>query len=139
MKHLALIPILLSSSAWVFSQQTVTLKNVSIIDGTGGLVRRNPNLTISNGMIQSIGEVSGINAAAKEIDMGGHFIMPLMNNAHGHLGNVKDTTMSASNYTPENIRHQLQRYLSYGVGAVLSMGSEHPIGIKVRDSSRAGS
>ena len=121
-----------------FTQQTLILKNVSIIDGTGAPARRNTNLTISNGMVQSIGRIANANTAAMQIDMGGHFIMPLMNNAHGHLGNVKDTTMSAANYTPENISHQLRRYLQYGVGAILSMGSEHPIGVKVRDSSRAG-
>ena len=124
---------------WVFSQQQiVVLKNVSIIDGTGAPVRRNTNLVISNGMIQSIGAVGRVDAAAKQVDMGGHFIMPLMNNVHGHLGNVKDTTMSAANYTPENVRHQLQRYLDYGVGAMLSLGADHPIGVKIRDSSRAG-
>ena len=137
MKILVYLPALLLPG-WAFSQSTVVLKNVSIIDGTGAPVRRNTNVTISNGTIQSIGAVANANAAARQIDMGGHFIMPLMNNAHGHLGNVKDTTMSASNYTPENIRHQLQRYLHYGIGAILSMGSEHPIGVKVRDSSRAG-
>jgi len=88
-----------------FTQQTLILKNVSIIDGTGAPARRNTNLTISNGKVQSIGRIANANTAAMQIDMGGHFIMPLMNNAHGHLGNVKDTTMSAANYTPENISH----------------------------------
>jgi imidazolonepropionase-like amidohydrolase len=122
--------------ACLFSQSTTVLKNVSIIDGTGTPVRKNTNLIIRDGIIQNISQ--SIPAGGTSIDMTGKFIMPLISNAHGHLGNVKDTTMSASNYTPANVRHQLQRYLDYGVGAILSMGTEQPIGVKIRDSSRAG-
>jgi imidazolonepropionase-like amidohydrolase len=117
-------------------QPGIILKNVSIIDGTGTPVRKNTNLAIRDDIIQNIGQ--SIPAGSISIDMTGKFIMPLISNAHGHLGNVKDTTMSASNYTPANVRHQLQRYLNYGVGAILSMGTEQPIGVKIRDSSRAG-
>src|SRR4051812_17303273 len=99
MRSLLFMLVLWLLPGWVFSQQIVVLKNVSIIDGTGASVRRNTNLVISDGVIQSIGAVGRVNAAAKQVDMGGHFIMPLINNVHGHLGNVKDTTMSAANYT----------------------------------------
>lgn len=118
--------------------QSVVLKNVSIIDGTGAAVRRNTNMLIKDGVIQGIGRIAPADNVLTTVDMEGRFIMPLLTNAHGHLGNVKDTTMSAANYTPENVRHQLQRYLDYGVGAILSMGTEHPVGVKIRDSSRAG-
>jgi imidazolonepropionase-like amidohydrolase len=121
--------------ALLFYQPGVVLVNVSVIDGTGAPARRE-NMVITGATIKSIG--ASIPANLPAIDMSGKYIMPLINNAHGHLGNVKDTTMSAANYTPANVRHQLQRYLDYGVGAVLSMGTEQPIGIKIRDSSRAG-
>ncbi|MES1250257.1 MAG: hypothetical protein ABUL46_06200, partial [Chitinophaga rupis] len=127
---MALIAVLL------FQQPAVVLKHVSIIDGTGAPVRMNTDMVISRGIIRTIGKPGPSGAAT--IDMAGKFIMPLISNAHGHLGNVKDTTMSASNYTPANVRHQLQRYQDYGVGAILSMGTEQPVGVKIRDSSRAG-
>lgn len=127
---MALVAVLL------FQQPAIVLKHVSIIDGTGAPVRMNTDMVISRGIIRTIGKPAPSGAAT--IDMTGKFIMPLISNAHGHLGNVKDTTMSASNYTPANVRHQLQRYLDYGVGAVLSMGTEQPVGVKIRDSSRAG-
>ncbi|MBN9384334.1 MAG: amidohydrolase family protein [Chitinophagaceae bacterium] len=120
----------------LFQQPAVVLKNVSIVDGTGASVRRNTNMVISGGVIKSIGQP--VPAGAHTVDLSGKFIMPLISNAHGHLGNVRDTTMAASNYTPANVRHQLQRYQDYGVGAVLSMGTEQPVGVKIRDSSRAG-
>jgi imidazolonepropionase-like amidohydrolase len=120
----------------LFQQPAIVLKHVSIIDGTGAPVRMNTDMVISQGIIRTIGKPAP--SGATTLDMAGKFIMPLISNAHGHLGNVKDTTMSASNYTPANVRHQLQRYQDYGVGAVLSMGTEQPVGVKIRDSSRAG-
>ncbi|HVU55208.1 MAG TPA: hypothetical protein VHD83_09130, partial [Puia sp.] len=137
MKRLSSFAVFLAWPCLAFCQNIV-LKNVSIIDGTGTAVRRNTNMVITDGVIQGIGRVKPMSGPVTTLDMEGHFIMPLINNAHGHLGNVKDTTMSAANYTPENVRNQLQRYLSYGVGAILSMGTEHPVGVKIRDSSQAG-
>jgi len=137
MKNLYFLAVILVLPALVFSQ-SIVLKNVSIIDGTGAAVRRNTNMVIKDGVIQGIGGVNPMSGPVTTVDMEGHFIMPLITNAHGHLGNVKDTTMSASNYTSDNVRNQLQRYLSYGVGAMLSMGTEQPLGVKIRDSSRAG-
>jgi len=136
MRNLPLTAAFLILPVWLFSQPAWVLKNVSIIDGTGAPARMHTDMVISGGMIKSIGQPAP--AGVPTVDMSGKFIMPLINNAHGHLGNVKDTTMSASNYTPANVRHQLQRYLDYGVGAILSMGTEHPVGVKIRDSSRAG-
>jgi imidazolonepropionase-like amidohydrolase len=125
--------------------QNIVLKNVSIVDGTGAAVRRNTDMFITNGVIQGIGRTKAeggtgrsANKPATTVDMEGHFIMPLISNAHGHLGNVKDTTASSANYTSANVRNQLQRYLRYGVGAVLSMGTEQPLGVAIRDSSREG-
>jgi imidazolonepropionase-like amidohydrolase len=137
MRNILFAALFLGLPACLYSQQpTVVLKNVSIIDGTGTPVRRNTDMVISGGVIKSIGQQAP--SGAITINMAGKFIMPLINNAHGHLGNVKDTTTAASNYTPANVRHQLQRYLDFGVGAVLSMGTEQPVGVKIRDSSRAG-
>ncbi|HVW59548.1 MAG TPA: hypothetical protein VHC48_05925, partial [Puia sp.] len=120
----------------LFQQPAIVLKHVSIIDGTGAPARMNTDMVISQGIVRTIGKPAPSDAAT--IDMAGKFIMPLISNAHGHLGNVKDTTMSASNYTSANVRHQLLRYQNYGVGAILSMGTEQPVGVKIRDSSRAG-
>jgi len=120
----------------LFQQPSIVLKNVSIIDGTGAPVRMNTDMVISQGIIRTIGKPAP--SGAVTIDLSGKYIMPLISNAHGHLGNVKDTTMSDANYTPANVRHQLQRYQDYGVGAILSMGTEQPVGVKIRDSSKAG-
>jgi imidazolonepropionase-like amidohydrolase len=72
------------------------------------------------------------------IDLHGQTIMPLIINAHGHLGLTLGTTQSASNQTDDNFRHQLLRYQEYGVGAVLSMGTDGKRFAAIRQKSRSG-
>jgi len=62
----------------------------------------------------------------------------LIINTHGHLGLTKGSTQSAANQTDENIRHQLLRYQEYGVGAILSMGTDGKRFAEIREESRRG-
>lgn len=122
-----------------WSQSTTVLQHVNLIDGTGKALQTDTNIIIKDGVI------TGIFAAGKEIpkgttvvDLSGKYIMPQILNVHGHLGIMKDTTMSAANYTEENIKHQLLRYQQFGVGTVLSMGTEQPAIFALKNASRAG-
>jgi imidazolonepropionase-like amidohydrolase len=72
------------------------------------------------------------------VDMLGKTIMPLIINTHGHLGILKGTTMSSANCTEGNIRRHLLRYEAYGVGAVLSMGTDHEEIFALRKASHHG-
>jgi len=135
MKIVCLLLLLASGPGLLFAQKTV-LHDVTIIDGTGAPAKPHTNLIMSGDRINSIGNV--IPADARVIDMKGKYIMPEIICGHAHLGNLKDTIASAANYTPDNIRRQLQKYQDYGIGAVLSMGTEQPVGLPTRDSSRAG-
>ena len=92
------------------SQQTI-LQHVNVIDGTGHKVKPNQYVVIAGDKITFIGSLLN-NAAVKatQIDMTGKYIMPTIINTHGHLGNLKDTITSASNYTAANVRNQLLRY-----------------------------
>ena len=121
------------------SQMTI-LQHVNVIDGTGRPVKPNQFVTITGDKITVIGnQLNNVSAAnAIRIDMTGKYIMPTIINTHGHLGNLKDTLSSPANYTAANVRNQLLRYEQYGVAAILSMGTEQPIGIALRDSSREG-
>ncbi|PYV28798.1 MAG: amidohydrolase, partial [Acidobacteria bacterium] len=47
-------------------------------------------------------------------------------------------TQSAANYTEENIRSQLDKYLACGVGTVLSLGSDQDLIYELRDAQRSG-
>jgi imidazolonepropionase-like amidohydrolase len=122
-----------------FAQQPTVLTNVTVIDGTGRPAQRNGTVVIKGDRIQSIG--AGHEhppSSAKVIDLQGQTIMPLIINTHGHLGLTKGTTQSAANQTDDNFRHQLLRYQEYGVGAVLSMGTDGKRFAEIRGESRRG-
>jgi len=72
------------------------------------------------------------------LDGRGETLMPELIGCHEHLGLLKGTSMSAANYTRENILRQLIKYEHYGVGEVLSLGSDHDLIFGLRDSSHAG-
>jgi imidazolonepropionase-like amidohydrolase len=121
------------------AQQQIVLTNVTVIDGTGSPAQSNRTVAIKGDRILSIG--AGHERApvsAKVIDLHGQTIMPLIINAHGHLGLTMGTTQSASNQTEDNFRHQLLRYQEYGVGAVLSMGTDGKRFAEIREESRRG-
>ena len=119
--------------------QIIVLRNVTIIDGNGGPPRTNAALVIDGEKIRGI--TSARLQPPKEasvIDLSGKFIMPEIVNAHGHLGLLKGTKMSAANYTKENVERQLLQYQDYGVGAVLVMGTDRDEVYGWRTESRQG-
>jgi imidazolonepropionase-like amidohydrolase len=121
------------------AQQLTVLKNVNVIDGTGARVLQNEIVIIAGDRIQKIlGAQSPTPSNATIVDLHGATIMPLILNAHGHLGLVKGTSTSASNQTDDNLRHQLFRYQEYGVGAILSMGTDGQRFAEIREASRRG-
>jgi imidazolonepropionase-like amidohydrolase len=134
-----LMVLALMTCADASAQQPIVLTNVTIIDGTGRPAQRNRTVVIQGDRIQSIGAGhEHTPLSAKVIDLQGQTIMPLIINAHGHLGLTQGTTQSAANQTDENLRHQLLRYQEYGVGAVLSMGTDGKRFAEIRKESRRG-
>ncbi len=128
----------LTLSTGLHAQQVVVLKNVNVIDGTGAPAHPNRTVVIQGDRIESISGPARTPSNATVVDLHGATIMPLILNTHGHLGLVKGTTSSAANQTDDNIRHQLLRYQEYGVGAVLSMGTDGPRFAEIREASRQG-
>jgi imidazolonepropionase-like amidohydrolase len=128
--------LLAGCSGLLHGQQTIVLENVTVIDGAGHPAIPNTTVVIAGKKILSIGNTSA--AGATVVDMTGKYIMPEIIDCHSHVGNLKGTTTTGENYTPANVRHQLARFQDYGIGAILSMGTEQPIGVALRDSSKAG-
>jgi imidazolonepropionase-like amidohydrolase len=125
--------------AGAFAQQATVLTNVTIVDGTGSPAQHDRTVVVKADRIESIG--AGHEhppSSAKVIDLHGQTIMPLIINTHGHLGLTKGTSGSQANETDDNIRHQLLRYQEYGVGAVLSMGTDGKRFAEIREESRRG-
>src|SRR5712692_9474857 len=121
-------------------QPTTVLRNVAVLDGTGKSVQPKQDVAIRADKILSIKPAgSPLPKGVKTVDLAGKTIIPELINSHGHLGLLKGTTMSSSNYTEQNIRRQLLRYEAYGVGAVLALGTDHDEIFALRESSRQGS
>jgi imidazolonepropionase-like amidohydrolase len=133
MKNLLVIILFLISLRSGYSQsgETVLLKNVSVIDGTGSAAQKNVSVLIKAGKIASISKQSDAKDA-KVIDLAGKTIMPLLTNVHGHLG------MALNNHSHAQLLKELLRYESYGVGTVVSMGTDKEGIFSIRDSSRMG-
>jgi len=130
---------LMISSMQCLGQQVTVLQHVTIIDGDEHAAMRNKSVVMNGDSIESIlPSPAHVPAGAKVIDMHDQTIMPLIICTHGHLGLVKGTSQSADNQTEDNLRHQLSRYEMYGVGAVLSMGTDGKKFAEWRDESRRG-
>ena len=115
------------------------LLNATVIDGTGGAPQPHTAIVIRDGKITNItrGKIRPA-ADAIQIDCSDKYIMPEIIDCHTHVGNLKGTSTSSDNYSSGNVRRQLLLFQDYGVGAILSMGTEQPLGVAIRDSSRNG-
>jgi imidazolonepropionase-like amidohydrolase len=118
------------------SSESILLKNVTVIDGSGKPSQKGMNVLLKDGRIVSISRENS--QSGKVIDLSGKTIMPLLTNVHAHLGMSKGTTVAPENFSREQIVKELQRYLSYGVGTVVSMGSDKELIFSLRDESRSG-
>lgn len=116
------------------------IKDVTLIDGSGADARSHVSLLIQEDTIVAILPAASNYPlqGAREIDGTGKTIMPLLICDHAHVGLLKGNDVNAANYTPDNVRRQLMQYLEYGVGTVLSLGTDQPSVFMFRDASRAG-
>jgi imidazolonepropionase-like amidohydrolase len=114
------------------------LSGARLIIGDGGTVLEPADLLIRNGMIESVGHVSGAQADAR-IDLSGKTIMPTIINMHGHIGYLKGATTDKANYSRENVLDHLHRLAYYGISVFQSLGTDRDdIELAVRDDQRAG-
>jgi imidazolonepropionase-like amidohydrolase len=124
--------------ATVHAQVTV-LRHVTVIDGEGGPPRHDVALVIEGEKIRSITDAKiEPPKDATVIDLSRKFVMPEIVNAHGHLGLLKGTRLSAGNYTKENVERHLLQYQDYGVGTVLVMGTDRDEAFAWRSESHDG-
>lgn len=109
----------------VSSGETILLKHTNLIDGSAGAIVKDIDLLIRDGKIASIGK--NLPSADKIMDCTGKYIVPAFVSAHVHVGTLKGKQTVATNYTRENILHQLEKYQRYGILQVLSMGTDHQL------------
>lgn len=119
----------------------LVLEGARLIDGTGRPAVENSVLIIERGKIRAAGKVGAIKypRGARVVDLRGKTVMPALVNVHGHLGLSKDGLTAASgSYAEETVRGQLERYLAYGVGTVLALGTDQDLIYELRQRERSG-
>lgn len=146
-KRFAVLPLLAAIVLGVFSasvihaQGAIALKGARLIDGTGKPAVENSVLVIQGGRVVAAGPASSVKIpqGADVRDVSGKTIMPAMINLHGHLGlSNNGADNAAANYTQENVVKQLNKYLSFGVATVASLGQDDDLIYSIRDAQHAG-
>lgn len=120
--------------------ETIVLKNVTVIDGTGAAALPNAAIVMSDGKIAWVGPVANLKtpAGAKVEDLSGKFVMPGIIDSHVHIGIMHDVTQDIKYYTRENVQADLKTYAAYGVTAVQILGTDKDLIFDIRKEERAG-
>jgi imidazolonepropionase-like amidohydrolase len=120
--------------------ETKVFQGFTLIDGAGRQPLANAAMIVQDGRIRWVGPKSALKApsGAETLDLSGRFVMPGIINLHGHLGNTRGLVQDPKNFTRENLEQNLRTYASYGVTAVLSMGSDQDLVYAARSEQRAG-
>ncbi len=117
--------------------EVMTFQNATIIDGTGKPAVEEATLVVRDGKIAAIGKDAEVPQEGDIVDLKGKTVIPALIAGHAHLGLIKGPKAAAANVTEENVRHQLERYAEYGVGAVLSLGVDGDFIYKLREERNA--
>ena len=73
------------------------------------------------------------------VDLSGRTVMPALVNTHAHLGWERYTSWGSESFTRENLVDHLHRHAYYGVGTIISTGSDlEEIALEVRQAQRVG-
>ena len=81
---------------------------------------------VDDGQIVAIGQRGelGLPPGAASVDLLGKTVMPMLVSYHGHVGYQQGLSYDAENYTRANLIDHLNRYAYYGVGTILSLGTD---------------
>jgi imidazolonepropionase-like amidohydrolase len=98
------------------------IEHVRLIDGRGGPPVDDAYLVIRDGRILAQGVGTAPPLAADVLDLRGRTLIPGLISDHSHVGLVDGITVTAANYTRDNILRQLRQYEAFGVTTVTSLG-----------------
>ncbi len=118
----------------------VLFQHVRVINGISDQPIEDADVWVLGDSIVAIEKGIDTNKVEEVISLNGKTIMPALISTHVHIGTLKGTTTSGSNYTRANILSQLKKYEKYGVLTVQCMGTDRPLLFKNKwyDSLRIG-
>ena len=108
------------------ASSAVVYDGATLIDGTGLPATEAARLVVDQGAVIAVGPQAEIEmpSGATVVDLSGRTVMPALVNLHGHVGFQRGLTYDAANYTRENVIDHLSRYAYYGVGVIVSLGTD---------------
>ena len=111
-----------------------------VIVGDGRVIEEGALLVRGDRIVRvgSAGEVTAPPGAGV-VDLSGRTVMPALVNTHAHLGWERYTSWGSGNFTRENLIDHLHRHAYYGVGTIISTGSDlEEVALEVRQAQRVG-
>lgn len=108
------------------TSSTRLYEGARLIAGDGREAIEESALLVDEGRIVAIGNRGdlGLPLGAVRIDLTGKTIMPMLVSLHGHVGYQDELSYAEANYTRANIIDHLDKYAYYGVGTILSLGTD---------------
>jgi imidazolonepropionase-like amidohydrolase len=106
--------------------QSVVYDGARLIVGDGTAPIEDAVFVVESGMIAAVGTRATLPVSTDgiHVDLGGKTVMPALVSLHGHLGFQEGLSYAADNYTRANIINQLRQYAYYGVGTIVSLGTD---------------
>ena len=104
----------------------VAYEGATLITGDGRPPLGGGVLLVNRGVITDVGLAANVAVpeGATVVDLPGKTIMPAIVDLHGHVGYQRGLGYDEANYTRENLIDHLNRYAYYGVGTIVSMGTD---------------
>lgn len=118
---------------------SVHFHGARVITGDGRTVLENAGIVVDDGLITAIGPSLRVPPDVTRVDLAGKTVMPTIVNPHGHIGYLRDATVSKDNYSRENVLDHLRRLAYYGISVFQSLGTDRDdVEITLRDQQRSG-
>ena len=130
----AFVLTLLALAAPASAQQRLAFVGARLWDGTGASPVPDAVLLVEDGRVLRAGPRARtpVPDGYRVVDVSGRYVIPGLVNAHGHVGSARGLE-TAGVYSRELVLDQLARSARYGITTVVSLGSDGPEGIAVRD------
>ncbi len=111
-----------------------------LIVGDGTAVE-DASFVVQNGLIVEVGRAGQVDVprGSAIVDVSGQTVMPALVNTHAHLGWEGYTSWGSENFTRDNLIDHLHRHAYYGVGTIISTGSDkEEVALQVQQEQRLG-